>query len=152
MGAAPGLGGKAQSGRAGDGEGQDRGTCGVFRKYCYKTKLHFCRGSQTGMRKETLNAILSGYNSGRDDAENEHLLCSCSNVKVGLGWSTVRTVAGRGDEGIRKADVRQQKPSRLPNYRQLYSGVDLAPINTVSVTLQRRIICIRTRFPGARTK
>lgn len=40
---------------------------------------------RSGTRKETLNAVLSGHNSGRDDAENEHLLRSRSNVEVGLG-------------------------------------------------------------------
>lgn len=107
---------------------------------------------QSGTRKETLHAILSRYDFDHDDTENKHLLCSCSNVKVGLGRSTVRMVAGRGDEGLRKAEVRQQKPSRLPNFRQLFSGVDPAPINTVPVTLHRRGICLRTRFPGTRTK
>lgn len=52
--------------------------------------------------KETLNAILSRYDFDHDDAEKEHLLCSCSNVKVGLGRSTVRMVAGRGMRALER--------------------------------------------------
>lgn len=51
---------------------------------------------QSGTRKKTLHAVLSRYDFGHDDAENKHLLCRCSNVKVGLGRNTVRMVAGRG--------------------------------------------------------
>lgn len=36
--------------------------------------------------------------------------------------------------------MRQQKPSSLPNFRQLFSGVDSAPINAVPVTLHSAFV------------
>lgn len=60
---------------------------------------------------------------GHDDAENEHCFVAAltSRLQIGFGGCTVRTVGGRQDEVIGKAEVRKRRPSVLPNFRQLYS-------------------------------